>query len=132
MSHPLPAQVDTGPVGADGLMEPPLYIAIKRRRLDCVRLLIKHDVGGLGEGAFLEAAIRGDQEDAAVALVKAGEAVERTDEATGEWPLYVAARKNLGRVLGALADAGADFHRVGTGLPGGARLDPVFAGAGNG
>ena len=65
------------------------------------------------------------------AQVKAGEAVERTDEATGEWPLYVAARKNLGRVLGALADAGADFHRVGT-LPGGARLDPVFAGAGTG
>ena len=100
---------------------------MRKRKLDCVLLLIRAGVKGLGDGAFLREALRAGDSDAAVALVKAGEDPELADPETGEWPLYVAAAKNLVRVLEALRAGGrADMTRVGGD---GGSLDPARAAA---
>ncbi|EGB08663.1 hypothetical protein AURANDRAFT_71609, partial [Aureococcus anophagefferens] len=121
------ADLDAGPPDGRGGSLSPLLLAVRKRKLDCVLLLIRAGVKGLGDGAFLREALRAGDSDAAVALVKAGEDPELADPETGEWPLYVAAAKNLVRVLEALRAGGrADMARVGG--DGGA-LDPARAAA---
>jgi len=121
------ADLDGGPPDGRGGTLSPLLLAVRRRKLDCVLLLIRAGVEGLGDGAFLREALRAGDSDAAVALVKAGEDPELADSETGEWPLYVAAAKNLVRVLEALRAGGrADMARVGGD---GGSLDPARAAA---
>ena len=54
---------------------------MRKRKLDCVLLLIRAGVEGLGDGAFLREALRAGDSDAAVALVKAGEDPEQEKSA---------------------------------------------------
>ncbi|KAH8097160.1 hypothetical protein JL720_40 [Aureococcus anophagefferens] len=105
------ADLDAGPPDGRGGSLSPLLAVRKRSSTACCSS--SAGVKGLGDGAFLREALRAGDSDAAVALVKAGEDPELADPETGEWPLYVAAAKNLVRVLEALRAGGrADMARL--------------------